>query len=58
MKFNVNDLADSSSIARSASSSFYPSGAPLKTSYSVNGDATRTLTQRDLQSVLGRRRTI
>jgi len=53
--YTVDDLSDTSTLARKTSSAFYPSGEPLKTSYSVSGDASRTLTQRDLQSVLSRR---
>lgn len=54
LKFNVDDLADSSSITRKIAESFYPTGQPLKTSYSQDPDAaSRTLTQRDLQSILG-----
>ena len=53
--YTVDDLSDTSTLASKTSSAFYPSGEPLKTSYSVSGDASRTLTQRDLQSVLSRR---
>lgn len=53
--YNIDDLSDTSTLASKTSSAFYPSGEPLKTSYSVSGDANRSLTQRDLQSVLGRR---
>ena len=54
LKFNVDDLSDSSSITRKIAESFYPTGQPLKTSYSQDPDAaSRTLTQRDLQSILG-----
>jgi hypothetical protein len=53
--YNIDDLSDTSSLASKTSSAFYPSGEPLKTSYSTSGDASRTLTQRDLQGVLSRR---
>jgi hypothetical protein len=53
--YSIDDLTDTSAIARKTSENFYrdaPNGVPLKTSYSESGDAQRTLTQRDLQSVL------
>lgn len=53
--YSIDDLEDTSSIVRKTNDSFYkntPDGQPLKTSYSETGDANRTLTQRDLQSVL------
>lgn len=53
--YSIEDLNDTSSIARKTNENFYrnvPNNEPLKTSYSQNGDASRTLTQRDLQSVL------
>ena len=54
LKFNIDDLADSSSITQKIAESFYPTGQPLKTSYSQDPNAaSRTLTQRDLQSILG-----
>jgi hypothetical protein len=53
--YTIDDLSSTSTLASKTSSAFYPSGEPLKTSYSVSGDASRTLTQRDLQSVLSRR---
>lgn len=51
-KFNLDDLSDTSAVVRKASNSFYPAGKIYKTSFSENGDLTRSLTQRDLQSVL------
>jgi hypothetical protein len=53
--YNIDDLSDTSALASKTSNAFYPSGQPLKTSYSVSGDVNRTLTQRDLQGVLSRR---
>lgn len=54
LKINVDDLSDSSSITQKVADSFYPTGEPLKTSYSQDPNAaSRTLTQRDLQSILG-----
>jgi hypothetical protein len=54
LKFNVDDLADSSTITKKVAESFYPTGEPLKTSYSQDPNAaSRHLTQRDLQSILG-----
>lgn len=53
--YSIDDLEDTSSIVRKTTDSFYrntPDGQPLRTSYSENGDPNRTLTQRDLQSVL------
>jgi hypothetical protein len=52
--FSIDDLSSTSSIVRKATDTFYANGKTLKTSYSENGDSQRTLTQRDLQSVLGR----
>lgn len=55
INFNIEDLSSTSSIAQKASDMFYkdlPNGVPLKTSYSDGADPNRTLTQRDLQSVL------
>lgn len=52
-KFNIEDLNDTASIAKKVSDSFYPAGKIYKTSLSQTGDLTRTLTQRDLQAVLG-----
>jgi hypothetical protein len=53
-KFDLDDLSDSSAITRKASQNFYPNGTPLTTSYSQDPDAaSRTLTQRDLQGILG-----
>lgn len=52
-KFNIEDLNDTASITRKISDSFYPAGKIYKTSLSQTGDLTRTLTQRDLQAVLG-----
>lgn len=52
--YNIDDFSDTSRLASKTSSAFYPSGEPLKTSYSVSGDTNRSLTQRDLQSVLSR----
>ena len=52
--FSIDDLSSTSSIVRKATDTFYANGKALKTSYSENGDSQRTLTQRDLQSVLGR----
>jgi hypothetical protein len=51
--FTLEDLADSSAMARKTADTFYANGQPLRTSYSKSGDPSRTLTQRDLQSVLG-----
>lgn len=53
--YNIDDFSDTSALAKKTSDAFYPSGEPLKTSYSVSGDVNRSLTQRDLQSVLSRR---
>lgn len=53
--FNIDDLSSTSSIVKKATNTFYANGRALKTSYSENGDSQRTLTQRDLQAVLGRR---
>jgi hypothetical protein len=54
MKLNLDDLSDSSSITQKVAENFYPTGQPLKTSYSQDPNAaSRTLTQRDLQSILG-----
>ena len=54
MKLNLDDLSDSSSITEKVAQNFYPTGEPLKTSYSQDPNAaSRTLTQRDLQSILG-----
>lgn len=53
--YSIDDLQDTSSIARKTVDTFYrdmPNGQPLKTSYSESGDVNRTLTQRDIQSVL------
>lgn len=53
--YSIEDLNDTSSIARKTSDNFYrdlPTGKPIVTSYSESGDASRSLTQRDLQSVL------
>lgn len=53
--YSIEDMEDTSSITRKTVDSFYrnaPNGQPLKTSYAENGDVSRTLTQRDLQSVL------
>jgi len=53
--YTIDDLSDTGALARKTSDNFYrdlPNGAPLKTSYSKSGDVNRTLTQRDLQSVL------
>lgn len=55
--YSIDDLTDTSAIARKTSQNFYrdaPNGVPLVTSYSTTeyGDPDRTLTQRDLQSVL------
>ena len=53
--YSIEDLTDTSSIARKTSNNFYgnlPTGEPVVTSFSQSGDASRTLTQRDLQSVL------
>ena len=53
--YSIDDLQDTSSIVRKTTDNFYrdmPNGQPLKTSYSESGDVNRTLTQRDLQSVL------
>lgn len=53
--YSLEDLNDTSSIVRKTNENFYanvPNNEPLKTSYSTSGDAQRTLTQRDLQSVL------
>lgn len=55
MNFNIQDLDSTSTIAQKASEMFYknlPNGTPLRTSYSNGGDPNRSLTQRDLQSVL------
>lgn len=51
--FDPEDLSDSSSLAEKTAQQFYAFGEPVKTSYSQYGDAQRTLTQRDLNSVLG-----
>ena len=54
MKLNLDDLSDSSSLTQKVADNFYPTGEPLKTSYSQDPNAaSRTLTQRDLQSILG-----
>jgi len=54
MKLSLEDLSDSSSITEKVAQNFYPTGEPLKTSYSQDPNAaSRTLTQRDLQSILG-----
>jgi hypothetical protein len=53
--YSIEDLTDTSSIARKTSNNFYgnlPTGEPVVTSFSQSGDASRSLTQRDLQSVL------
>lgn len=53
--YSIDDLQDTSSLVRKTTDNFYrdaPNGQPLKTSYSETGDVNRTLTQRDLQSVL------
>lgn len=53
--YSIDDLQDTSSLARKTIDTFYkdtPNGQPLKTSYSESGDVNRTLTQRDVQSVL------
>lgn len=50
--FTVDDLSSSSAMAQKTSDALYAGAEPLKTSYSQYGDANRTLTQRDLQSVL------
>lgn len=51
--YTVEDLNDTASIAKKTSENFYRGQIkPLKTTYSENGDIQRTLTQRDLQSVL------
>lgn len=53
--YSIEDLEDTSSLTRKTIDSFYkntPNGIPLKTSYAETGDVNRTLTQRDLQSVL------
>lgn len=54
LKLNIDDLVDSSSLTQKVADGFYPTGEPLKTSYSQDPNAaSRTLTQRDLQSILG-----
>ena len=53
--YSIEDLTDTSSITRKTSNNFYgnlPTGEPIVTSDSKSGDASRSLTQRDLQSVL------
>ncbi len=51
--YNIDDLNNTASIAKKTSENFYRGQIkPLKTTYSENGDVQRTLTQRDLQSVL------
>lgn len=51
-RINLDDLSDTSSLARKASDTFYSGNAPLTTTESTDGDRQRTLTQRDLQSVM------
>lgn len=51
-KINLDDLNDTASLAKKAVDGFYPGGVPLTTTDSTNGDRQRTLTQRDLQSVM------
>lgn len=51
--YNIEDLNDTASIAKKSSENFYKGQvAPLKTSFSKDGDMQRSLTQRDLQEVL------
>jgi hypothetical protein len=51
--YNIEDLNDTASIAKKSSENFYKGQvAPLKTSFSKDGDMQRSLTQRDLQSIL------
>lgn len=52
-KYNLDDVSSTSAIAKKTAENFYNGQSkPLKTTYSENGDQQRTLTQRDLQSVL------
>lgn len=53
ISFNPEDLDNSSSLTNKAAEQFYAFGQPVKTSYAQYGDPQRTLTQRDLNSVLG-----
>lgn len=52
--YDIEDLNNTSSLAKKTSENFYRGQVkPLKTTDSQNADRQRTLTQRDVHSVLG-----
>jgi hypothetical protein len=53
-KYDIEDLNNTSSLVKKTSENFYRGQVkPLKTTDSQNGDRQRTLTQRDIHSVMG-----
>lgn len=52
--YDINDLSDTSSLVKKSAENFYRGQVkPLVTTDSQNGDRQRTLTQRDIHSILG-----